>query len=177
MDIGDVPLGEWVDAKEVAHEAGTAPGAWVRILVWPGGTEDPRPENTLFITEHQVPSKPYLQRHELEAWLGDDHGLTDDQVTDLADLAEQIQDRYPHPDDEDERQAAMIVAYQLLLNQPGVVDELAQKLARARHDQITAMAGLRQAALLLIPGSETEAGFARRAGLDRMTVRVWLGKR
>lgn len=71
-----------------------------------------------------------------------------------------------------------IVAYQLMLGQGGVVDEQARKLQRARLDQGDALSGLRQAALTLIPsGADTEAGFARRAGVDRMTVRSWFGKR
>ncbi len=124
-------------------------------------------------------------RHELEAWLeawlGDDHGLTTDQLGDLLTLANDIHARYPDQGDEDERQAALIVAYQLLLDQDRVlelVDEMARKLVRARASEAAALAGLRQAALTVIrPGGASEAGFARRAGLDRMAVRAWLGKR
>lgn len=118
------------------------------------------------------------EQHELEAWLGDDHGLTSEQISDLLATANNIDERYPDPDDEAERQAALMVAYQLMLGQSDVVDEHARKLQRARGDESMALAGLRQAALSLIPdGQETESGFARRAGVDRMAVRTWLGKR
>ena len=70
------------------------------------------------------------QRYEMEAWLGDDHGLTDEQVTDLMRIADDIEARYctPDPDGEDpeqeredliqatqdERDAALTIAYRLL---------------------------------------------------------------
>jgi hypothetical protein len=116
--------------------------------------------------------------HELQAWLGDDHGLNTEQLTELLATTRDIEVRYPDVDDEGERQAALVVAYQLLLGQTDVVDEMARKLHRARSDKSTALAGLRQAALMLIPaGEETQAGFARRANVDRMAVREWLGLR
>ncbi len=120
-----------------------------------------------------------LQHHELEAWLGDDHGLTGDQVIDLLATANDIHERYPDQDDEDERQAALAVAYQLMLREHHqVLEPLVRKLAQARLDELSALAGLRQAAVSLIPhGLESQAGFARRVGVNRMTVRDWLGLR
>lgn len=118
------------------------------------------------------------QRYEIEAWLGDNHGLTDEQVDNLVTTADDIASRYPDPDDADEREAALTVAYRLMAGDESVVDTLAAELAAARQVQVKALAGLRQAALDLIPeGCATEKGFARRAGVDRMAVRGWLGKR
>jgi hypothetical protein len=118
------------------------------------------------------------QRHEIEAWLGDDHRLTDQQIDELVGTADDIAIRYPDPDDRDEREAALTVAYRLLTGDTAVVDELARELSNARQTQVRALAGLRQATLDLVPtGRETEAGIARRAGVDRMAVRGWLGKR
>lgn len=118
------------------------------------------------------------QRHEIEAWLGNDHGLTDDQIDALTDTADAITARYPDPDDRDEREAALTAAYRLMAGDMGVVDELGHQLLAARLAEARALAGLRQAALDLIPaGRETQAGFARRAGVDRMAVRGWLGQR
>lgn len=118
------------------------------------------------------------QRHEIEAWLGDDHGLTDQQIDDLTATADEIAARYPDPDDKAEREAALTVAYQLMAGDEGTVEELARELLAARLAEAQALAGLRQAALTLIPSNqETQAGFARRAGVDRMAVRGWFGQR
>lgn len=119
-----------------------------------------------------------MQTHEIEAWLGDDHGLTDEQVDDLAQAAEDIHQRYPDRDDDDEREAALIVAYRLLVeNKDAVIDALADDLTRARVAESRALAGIRQAAIDNDVNGGTEAGFARRSGVDRMAVRGWLGKR
>lgn len=119
-----------------------------------------------------------MQRYELDAWLGDDHGLTDEQVGDLLTTAGDIATRYPDEDDADLREAALTVAYRTMMEGPAVLDELAERLASARLAEARALAGLRQAAVSLIPpGRETQAGFARRAGVDRMAVRGWLGQR
>jgi len=117
------------------------------------------------------------QRHEIEAWLGDDHDLTEEQITALVRTADEIATRYPDPDDRDEREVALTVAYRLMTGDQTVVDEMAADLTRARQTQVRALAGLRHAAVTLVPaGKQTEAGFARRAGLDRMAIRKWLGK-
>ncbi len=119
-----------------------------------------------------------MQRHELDAWFGTDHELTEDQVTELHAIVNEIEERYPDPDDQDDRNAAMSTAYRLFLNQDEVLDELAVELIEARAAEATALAGLRQAAQILIPsGRRTEAGFARQAGVDRQAVRKWLGKK
>lgn|SRR5689334_20754447 len=119
-----------------------------------------------------------MQLNELEAWLGDDHGLGEDQLAELLDTANEIEERYPDPDDQEERAAALTVAYRLMRGEDEVVDELAKERSEARAAESRALAGLRQAALMLIPAeSRTEAGFAKQAGVDRMAVRSWLGKR
>ncbi len=124
------------------------------------------------------------QRYEIEAWLGDDHGLTDDQVTELTRIADEIAARFPDPDDQPERDAALGAAVQLMGDtEPDlVVDSLRTDLTAARMAKRAATAAIQQAALMVIRnrrGAEvdTEAGFARRAGVDRMTVRDWLGLR
>lgn len=119
-----------------------------------------------------------MQPYELAAWLGNDHGLNDDQTNDLLTQANEIEDRYPDPDDRDEAEAALTAAYRLMTEDPGdVVSELAAALTTARSAQTAALAGLRQAANQLIPvGDRSEAGFAREVGVDRQSVRTWLGK-
>ncbi|MCT2547367.1 hypothetical protein [Streptomyces atratus] len=117
-----------------------------------------------------------MQRYELEAWLGDDHGLTDDQIDELLVQADDIDSR--SGDDQDEAREALTAAYRLLREgADAVVADLAQRRAAARAAELDALAGLQQAAITLIGrGDATESGFARQAGVDRMTVRKWLGK-
>jgi len=56
-----------------------------------------------------------MQRHELEAWLGDDHGLTDSQVDELENTAAEIALRYPGVDDREDAQEALTAAYSILM--------------------------------------------------------------
>lgn len=137
--------------------------------------------------------------HEMEAWLGDDHGLTDEQVAELARIADDITARYctPEPGVDDpeevradllattaeERDAALTAAYRLLAGDTAVVAELARELAAAATLEARAKAGLRQAATMLVeptrPGHRnprSEEWFANLAGVTRLTVRKWLGK-
>ncbi|PXY20329.1 hypothetical protein [Prauserella endophytica] len=124
-----------------------------------------------------------MQRYELDAWLGD-HDLTDDQLRDLLDAANEIEERYPEPDDSEERDAALVTAYRLMIADPEtVVDDLGADLLRARQAEAAALAGIRHAATALVRidrsarGIESQAGFAERVGVDRMTVRDWIGLR
>lgn len=119
-----------------------------------------------------------MQRYELEAWLGDDHQLTNEQIDELHGLADEIEARYPDPDDQDERDAALTTAHQLLLAQDDVLGALAEDLVVARTAEARALASIQQAAHMLIPAkTSTEAGFARQTGIDRQAVRKWLGKK
>lgn len=116
-----------------------------------------------------------MQQYELEAWLGDDHGLDEKQLAELLVEAAEIEDRYPDADDQDERNAALAAAYRLK-TEPAekVVAEYGQQLTAARAAAAVASAGLQQAAQTAIAnGDYTEAGFARAGGIDRMTVRKW----
>jgi hypothetical protein len=116
-----------------------------------------------------------MQRYELDAWLGDDHGLTGQQVKDLLDIATTIESRYPDPDDVEERANALTAACRAMAEDDlyGLIREYGERLAAARRAEQTALSSLRQLAGYGIP----EAAFARVAGVDRMTVRNWLGKR
>lgn len=121
-----------------------------------------------------------MQQYELEAWLGDNHGLNDEQVAELLTTADSIEARYPDPDNQPERDAALTVAYRLMVEPiTDVVAEYGAKRAEARAAASAASAALRQAALALIPTDRmSEAGFADVAKVDRMSVRRrWLGKR
>jgi hypothetical protein len=120
-----------------------------------------------------------MQRYELEAWLGDDHELTDDQIDELLHTAGEIEEQYPGQDDADDREAALTAAYRLKVEAPeDLVAELAGERTAARVAERKALVALRQIAVTRINnGDATEAGFAQQAGVDRMAVRKWLGKR
>lgn len=123
-----------------------------------------------------------MQRYEMDAWLGGDHGLTDEQVTDLMRTADEIGERYPDADDDEQRQAALTTAYRLMVEDPEtVVDEQAHDLLRARLAETRSLASLRQAARDLVAtadrsarGIRSQAGYASRAGVDRRAVREWI---
>lgn len=122
------------------------------------------------------------QHHEIDAWLGDDHGLTAGQIEALRQASDGINARWPGVDDGEEREAALIVAYRLMVEAPdSVVAELAGSRLRAQVAETRALAGLQQAAISLIErggrGIRSQQGYAERARVDRMTVREWLGLR
>ncbi|MCP9998007.1 hypothetical protein LUX34_24150 [Streptomyces werraensis] len=120
-----------------------------------------------------------MQRYELEAWLGDDHELTDEQIEDLLRTAGDLEEQYPDEDDREDRDAALTAAYRLMVETPeDLVAELAAARTAARAAERKALVALRQIAVTRISnGDATEAGFAQQAGVDRMAVRRWLGKR
>jgi hypothetical protein len=119
-----------------------------------------------------------MQLFELEAWLGDNHGLDEDELTELLNEANEIEERYPDEDDQPERDAALTAAYRMK-TEPLV--EVLADFGKQRSDARTA-ASAASAALqhivhnLAADGTPSEAGFARIANVDRMTVRKWLGK-
>ena len=120
-----------------------------------------------------------MRMHELEAWLGDNHGLTGVLLNELLDQANEIEDRYPDLDDQAERDAALSAAYRLMTEPvEDVLADYGKQRSDARAAASAASAALQQAARTEVaPGKLSEAGFARVAQVDRMSVRKWLDKR
>lgn len=126
-----------------------------------------------------------MQRHEMEAWLGDDHGLTDEQITELMRTADEIGERYPDRDDEEDRDAALFAAYELMTRDAAeVIAEQAGRIEQGRTLERRGLAGARQTVITLDArgdldprGELNESSVARLLGVDRMAVRGWLGKR
>jgi hypothetical protein len=120
-----------------------------------------------------------MQLFELEAWLGDRHGLAEDELTGLLDEANEIEVRYPDTDDQAERDAALTVAYRLKTEPvEDVLADYGKQRSDARAAASAASAGLQQAARAVVAeGKLSEAGFSRVAQVDRMSVRKWLDKR
>ncbi len=119
-----------------------------------------------------------MQQYELEAWLGDDHGLDEDELAELLRTAEEIDERYPDEDDQAERDAALSVACRLMTEPvEDVLADYGKQRSDARAAASAASAALQQAArTTVVNGKLSEAGFSRVAGVDRMSVRKWLGK-
>lgn len=116
-----------------------------------------------------------MQRHELEAWLGPAlDELTDEQIDRLATDADDISTRHPH--DDDARTAALSAAVQYLLGEVDI-DQAGSALLAARRVEADAYAAAQQLAAMAVTDGMPEAEAARRAGIDRMTVRKVLGKR
>lgn len=130
-----------------------------------------------------TPATPWrtdpMQRYELEAWLGDNHELDEGQVAELLRVAGEIGEQYPDEDDREDREAALTAAYRMMVEAPeDLIAELAEERVRARAAERKALVALRQIGVTRISnGDTTEAGFAQQAGVDRMAVRRWLGKR
>lgn len=126
-----------------------------------------------------------MQRHEMEAWLGDDHGLTEEQITELMRTADEIGERYPDPDDQEDRDAALFAAYELMVRDTDeVIAEQAGRIEQGRTLERRGLAGARQTVITLEArgeldprGTLNESSLARTFGVDRMTIRGWLGKR
>jgi hypothetical protein len=116
-------------------------------------------------------------RRDIEAWLGPAlDEMTEEQIDRMQQAADRIDDRYPDPDDEQEREAARIAACQYLLGET-TIDDVRESLLRARLQVGEALAAAQQIAVLCVADGMTEAEAARRAGIDRMTIRKALGKR
>lgn len=104
-----------------------------------------------------------MQDHELLAWLGDD--WTPEQI-------EKITEDWrtweaAHPEADEEEGAAVLTA--ICQHHDGVLE--VPNLAEVRR---AAQAGV---VVLVTFGGVSESEAARRVGVDRMTVRKWLGKR
>lgn len=118
-----------------------------------------------------------MQRHELEAWLGDALAdLTAAQVDRLHQVANRLTERYPDPDDGDAWAAAMTAATQYVLGVT-TADDVARRLVEARAAQRCAVAAAKEIALLVHEDGMDEKASAARLGVDRMTLRAYAGKR
>lgn len=114
---------------------------------------------------------------ELEVWLGPAlDEMTDEQVDRMRAESARIHERYPDPDEQDLRDAAMNSAVQYLLDET-TIDDAGRALALARLEQDRAMAAAQQMAAMAVEDGMSEYQAAERACIDRMTVRKALGKR
>lgn len=114
---------------------------------------------------------------DLMTWLGPAADeLTSDQLERVAGVARDINDRYPDPDDQDKRDAALGATVQYLLGETSaeqVREELVTARARAREAYVAAL----QIAVLLVRDGRSKATAARLVGIDRMRLLEALGER
>jgi hypothetical protein len=125
-----------------------------------------------------------MDRDEVLAWLGDDHGMSEEEVAELVRVAGDVAAWYPGKDWAAEREAAMEVAHQVLtstkeVNLVGVAAEQqsatqAAQVAAAR-DYSVARAALRQAVRSTAARWGTPAEqLAELSGEPLTVIRTWL---
>lgn len=115
-----------------------------------------------------------MSDHDIDTWLAGTP-LTDEQRDRFAEAWGAVSDRYPDPDDQDERDAALSAALQYLLGET-VPADAGRSLARARHQQLLATATARQIAIMAIADGATENALHGQLEVTRRTLRQWLGK-
>ncbi|WP_229401901.1 hypothetical protein [Micromonospora okii] len=115
---------------------------------------------------------------DLAAWAGPAWAeLTDEQREQLAAAARDIAERYPDPDDQGERDAALSAAVQYLLGET-TPEDAQRALVNARQREREAyVAAVHVAVMAHRLDGVPKATAARRAGIDRMTLLKALGER
>lgn len=126
------------------------------------------------MTHADAPPDPEQQLATLAAELAE-AGLPD-LPAELAELLATLPD--------DQREAVLPAIRRVLAGDLAVVDELREQRQAAKAAEARALAALRVMAIMTVdteqPGARSphgESAFVRRSGVDRMTVRRWLGKR
>lgn len=114
---------------------------------------------------------------DLMAWLGpaaDD--LTPEQIERVRTEADAIARRYPDPDEQPERDAALSAVVQYLLGET-TPEDAARALATARQRERAAYVAAEQIAVMLVADGTPKADSARRAGIDQTSLLKALGER
>lgn len=118
-----------------------------------------------------------MQTNDLMAWLGPAAGaLSAEQIELVAAEARRINERFPDPDEQPERDAALSAVVQYLLGDT-TDDEVMRELANARALAARAFAAAEAFAVMLVRDGEKKATAARRVGIDRMSLLKALGER
>jgi hypothetical protein len=116
---------------------------------------------------------------DLMAWLGPAADeLTPEQVERVRDEARAIAERYPDPDEQPERDAALSAVVQYLLGET-TPEDAARELVDARLREQRAMAAATWVAVMLVRDNPVryKAVAAERVGINRMTLLRALGER
>lgn len=114
---------------------------------------------------------------DLMDWLGPAAGeLTAEQADRVRSEAQRIAERYPDPDEQPEREAALSATVQYLLGDV-TAEDANRALIEARSRERAAYVAALQVAVLLVGDGEQKATAARSAGVDRMRLLKALGER
>lgn len=114
---------------------------------------------------------------ELLAWLGPAaKDLTPEQLERVAAESREIDERYPDPDEQDEREAALSAVVQYLLGDT-TAEDVNRELIAARTRERAAYVAALQVAVMLTRDGTPKAAAARAVGIDRMRVLKALGER
>ena len=118
-----------------------------------------------------------MQTHELMAWLGPAADtLTAEQTERVAAEARNIAERYPDPDEQPERDAALSAVVQYLLGET-TAEDANRALIDARRREREAYVAAERIAVMMVRDGVPKATAARRAGIDRMSLLKALGER
>lgn len=173
------PVTDWDGSAQeladwVASNQNVANGDRWRVLIW--DSEDTHGEP---VAEHEQASPPPVQHHELIAWLGPAADeLSAEQVDRLRAEADRITERYPDPDDQDRRDAALSAAVQYLLGETTPEDAARRHLAAQREAALASAAAAQIGTMLVADnGGKGKSEAARRVGIDRMGLLKALGER
>lgn len=116
--------------------------------------------------------------HGLMAWLGPAVGeLTAEQIERIADEARDIDDRYPDPDEQPERDAALSATVQYLLGETTPEDANRALIEARRREREAYVAAVQVAVMMVRDGAMQKAPAARAVGIDRMSLLKALGER
>lgn len=115
-----------------------------------------------------------MSDHEIAAWLGGT-ALTDAQRESFERAWGDVADRYPDPDAQAERDAALSAALQYLLGETTPADA-GRTLDRARAAELAATAAARQVAIMAIDDGASENALYADLRVTRRTLRKWQGK-
>lgn len=115
---------------------------------------------------------------DLKAWLGPAAAeLTPEQLDQVADAARDIAQRYPDPDEADDREAALSATVQYLLGETTTEDANRALVAARSREREAYVAALQVSVLAHRLGGKPKATAAREAGVDRMMLLKALGER
>lgn len=115
--------------------------------------------------------------HGLMAWLGPAaEEMTDEQIERVADEAKRIDERYPDPDEQIERDAALSAVVQYMLGDT-TSDDAHRALIDARRREREAYVTAEQIGVMLVADGTPKAVAARSVGIDRMSLLKALGER
>lgn len=119
-----------------------------------------------------------MQQHEILAWLGPAADqLTPEQIERVTAEAAAIRERYPDPDEQDEREAALSAVVQYLLGET-TPEDASRQLIDARRAERTAFAAALWMAVMLVRDNphRYKKTAAERAGVDRHSLLKALGE-